>query len=100
MLSLLLQGVRVFVSCKHGERFACRGSFGWSLELWLMEDWKTRVLIALEEYDVVDFAVKDVPRPEEEECQVAWKRHDVKAMNILMDCEESFDISYIEGNYN
>ena len=62
-----MQGVRVSLSCKDGERFACRGSFGWSLELWLVEDWKTRVLIALEEYDVVDFAVKDVPRPEEEE---------------------------------
>ena len=29
--------------------------------------WKTRVLIALEEYDVVGFAVKDVPRLEEED---------------------------------
>ena len=40
-----------------------------------MEDWKTRVLIALEEYDVVDFAVKDVPRPEEEEEDrlAAWR---------------------------
>ena len=26
--------------------------------------WKPRVLVALEEYDMVDFAVKDVPRPE------------------------------------
>ena len=40
-----------------------------------MKDWKTRVLIALEEYDVVDFTVKDVPRPEEEEEDrlAAWR---------------------------
>ena len=70
-----MQGVRVSLSCKDGERFACRGSFGWSLELWLVEDWKTRVLIALEEYDAVDFAVEDVPRPEEgeEDRLVAWR---------------------------
>ena len=58
------------------KRFACRGSFGWSLELWLVEDWKTRILIALEEYDVVDFTVKDVHRPEEEEEEdrlAAWR---------------------------
>ena len=32
-------------------------------------------MIALEEYDVVDFAVKDVPRPEEEEEDhlAAWR---------------------------
>ena len=29
--------------------------------------WKTRVLIALEEYDVVDFAVNDIPKPAEED---------------------------------
>lgn len=40
-----------------------------------MEDWKTRVLSALDEYDVVDFAVKDVLRSEEEEEDhlVAWR---------------------------
>ena len=27
--------------------------------------WKPRVLLALEEHDVMDFAVKEVPRPEE-----------------------------------
>ena len=57
--------------------------------------WKTRVLIALEEYDVVDFAVKDVPRPEEEERQVAWKRHDVKARKILIDSVKSHLLFHI-----
>ena len=51
--------------------------------------WKTRVLIALEEYDVVDFDVKDVPKPEEEDRLGAWKRHDVKAMKILIDSVKS-----------
>ena len=41
--------------------------------------WKTRVLIALEEYYVVDFAVKDVSRPgaEEEEAvssKESWRK--------------------------
>ena len=27
--------------------------------------WKPRVLVVLEEYDVMDFAIKDMPRPEE-----------------------------------
>ena len=31
--------------------------------------WKRRVLLALEEYDVKDFALKDVPMPEEEDRQ-------------------------------
>ena len=47
--------------------------------------WKPRVLLALEEYDAKDFAVKEVPMPEEEECQASWRRHDVKARKILMD---------------
>ena len=40
--------------------------------------WKTRVLIALEEYDVVDFAVKDIPRPVEEEQErlASWRKHE------------------------
>ena len=44
--------------------------------------WKPRVLLALEEYDVKDFAVKEVPMPEEEERQASWRRHDVKARKI------------------
>ena len=51
--------------------------------------WKTRVLTALEEYDVVDFAVKDVPRPKEEDRLAVWKRHDVKARKILIDFVKS-----------
>ena len=40
--------------------------------------WKPRVLLALEEYDVKDFVVKEVPMPEEEERQASWRRHDMK----------------------
>ena len=57
--------------------------------------WKLRVMVALEEYDVMDFAVKEVPRPEEEERQAAWKRHDVKARKILMDSVKSHLIFHI-----
>ena len=59
--------------------------------------WKTRVLIALEEYDVVDFAVKDVPRlgAEEEERLASWTRHDVKARRILIDFVKSHLLFHI-----
>ena len=49
--------------------------------------WKTRVLIALEEYDVVEFVVNDIPKPAEEEREhlASWRRHDVTARKILID---------------
>ena len=59
--------------------------------------WKNRVLIAIEEYDVVDFVVKDVPRPEaeEEDHLAAWRRHDVKARKILIDSMKSHLLFHI-----
>ena len=61
--------------------------------------WKTRVLIALEEYDVVEFAVKDVPRlgAEEEERLACWRRHDVKARKILIDSMKSHLLFHISN---
>ena len=37
--------------------------------------WKTRVLIALEEYNVVDFAINNIPKPAEEEHErlASWR---------------------------
>lgn len=57
--------------------------------------WKPRVIVALEEYDVMDFAVKEVPRPEEEDHQAAWNRNDVKPRRILMDSVKSHLIFHI-----
>ena len=57
--------------------------------------WKPRVLLTLEEYDVKDFALKDVPMPEEEDRQAAWRRHDVKARKILMDSMKSHLVFHI-----
>ena len=57
--------------------------------------WKPRVLVSLEEYDVMDFAVKEVPRPKEEKRQAAWKRHDVKARKIFMGFVKSHLIFHI-----
>ena len=57
--------------------------------------WKPRVLLALEEYDVKDFAIKEVPMPEEEERQASWRRNDVKARKILMDSVKSHLIFHI-----
>ena len=58
---------------------------------------KTRVLIALEEYDVVDFAIKDVPKPagEEEDRLASWRKHDVKARKILIDSVKSHLLFHI-----
>lgn len=61
--------------------------------------WNPRVLIALEECGVKDYAVREVPMPEEEERQASWRRHDVKARKILMDSVKShliFHISKVE----
>ena len=59
--------------------------------------WKTRVLIALEEYDVVDFAVDDIPKPTEEDQErlASWRRHDVKARKILIDSVKSHLLFHI-----
>ena len=43
----------------------------------------------------MDFAVKEVPMPEEEERQASWRRHDVKARKILMDSVKSHLIFHI-----
>ena len=57
--------------------------------------WKPRVLLTLEEYDVKDFTVKEVPMPKEEEHQASWRRHDVKERKILMDSMKSHLIFHI-----
>ena len=59
--------------------------------------WKTRVLIALEEYDVVEFAINDIPKPAEEEREhlASWKKHDVKVRKILIDSVKSHLLFHI-----
>ena len=59
--------------------------------------WKTRALIALEEYDVVEFAVNDIPKPTEEdqECLASWRRHDVKVRKILIESVKSHLLFHI-----
>ena len=59
--------------------------------------WKTRVLIALKEYDVVEFAINDIPKPIEEEHEhlAAWRRHDVKVRKILIDSVKSHLLFHI-----
>ena len=57
--------------------------------------WNPRVLLALEEHDMMDFVVKEVPRPEEEDHQASWKRHDVKERKILMESVKSHLIFHI-----
>ena len=59
--------------------------------------WKTRVLIALKEYDVVEFAINDIPKPAEEEREhlAAWRTHDVKARKILIDSVKSHLLFHI-----
>ena len=59
--------------------------------------WKTSVLISLEEYDMVDLSIKDVPRPgaEEEDHLASLRTHDVKARKILIDSMKSHLLFHI-----
>ena len=57
--------------------------------------WKPGVLLALEEYDMKDFALKDVLMPKEEDQQATWRRHDVKARKNLMDSVKSHLVFHI-----
>ena len=41
--------------------------------------WKPRVLMTLEENDVKDYAVKEVPFPDDATQQTSWRKSDVKA---------------------
>lgn len=54
-----------------------------------------RVLLSLEQHDVMDFVVKEVPRLEEEDHQASWKRHGLKARKIFMDSMKSHLIFHI-----
>ena len=57
--------------------------------------WKPRVLMTLEENEVKDFAVKEVPFPDDATRQIAWRKSDVKARKILMDSVKNHLISVI-----
>ena len=52
--------------------------------------WKSRVLIILEENDLLKFVNEKVPEPKEEEEKSQWQRSDAKARNIL--------IEYVKGH--
>ena len=47
--------------------------------------WKPRVLMTLEENEVKDFALKEVPFPDDATQRRPWRKSDVKAWKILMD---------------
>ena len=57
--------------------------------------WKPRVLMILEENDVKDFALKEVPFPDDVTQQTTWRKSDVKARKILMDSVRNHLISVI-----
>lgn len=47
--------------------------------------WKLRVLIALEENDILEFVEKEVPEPFDETEKIQWKKNGTKARKILID---------------
>ncbi|XP_057870681.2 uncharacterized protein LOC131077246 [Cryptomeria japonica] len=47
--------------------------------------WKFRVLIALEDNDILKFVEKEVPEPSDETEKTQWKKNDTKARKILID---------------
>ena len=57
--------------------------------------WKHRVLLTLEEKDVEDFALKEVPFPDDATQQTTWRKSDVKARKILMDSVKNHLVSHM-----
>lgn len=57
--------------------------------------WEPRVLLTLEKNDVKDFALKDVPFPDDATQQTTWRKSDVKARKILMDLVRNHLVSYM-----
>ena len=47
--------------------------------------WKSRVLLLLEEDDLLQFVKAKVPEPEAEEDKPCWRKDDAKARRILVD---------------
>lgn len=47
--------------------------------------WKPRVLMAMEEHDILNFVEEDVPESEDNSRKYEWKKIGVKERNIMMD---------------
>ena len=47
--------------------------------------WKSRVLLLLEENDLLQFVKEKVPEPESKEDKPRWRKNDAKAKRILVD---------------
>ena len=47
--------------------------------------WKSRVLLILEENDLLKFVNEKVPEPEAEDDKSQWRKNDVEARRILVD---------------
>ncbi|XP_057813548.1 uncharacterized protein LOC131027480 [Cryptomeria japonica] len=47
--------------------------------------WNPRVLIALEENDLLDFVERDMPEPFDDSEKIRWKKNGMKARKILID---------------
>jgi hypothetical protein len=47
--------------------------------------WKHRVLLILEENDLLDYVMKTLPEPEDEEAKAKFRKNEVKAKRILTD---------------
>ena len=57
--------------------------------------WNPRVLVYLEENEVKDFALTNVPVPDDATQLAAWKRSDVKARKIFMDLVKNHLVSHL-----
>ena len=47
--------------------------------------WKPRILLILEENDLLKFVNEKVPKPEAEEDKSQWRKCDVKVRSVLVD---------------
>ena len=60
-----------------------------------LSSWKSRVLLILEENDLLKFVNEDVPKLEEEAKKAQWKKNDARARRILVDSMKNHLVPHI-----
>ena len=76
MLGFLVQTCKQMIKMKVEDRLDGATNF---------ISWKPRVLLILEENDLLKFVNEKVPEPEAEEAKYQWRKGEAKARRILVD---------------
>ena len=60
--------------------------------------WKSRVLLILEENDLLKFVNEKVPEPEAEDDKSQWRKNDARARRLLVDSVKDHLVPQISQN--